>query len=127
MLVEPAGDLAHQRQREQTQDIEHHGAVVFDDSVTAQTTETEAGIAQPPCAHEIGFRFPAHVEKVKDDPKAMQAIVEACSEAAGRAVRVTPVLWDALQQAQAAAAPPQSKGGHLLEEALRAGAVPVPE
>lgn len=76
---------------------------------------------------EIGFRFPAHVEKVKDDPKAMQAIVEACSEAVGRTVRVTPVLWDALQQAQAAAAPPQAKGGHLLEEALRAGAVPIPE
>jgi len=76
---------------------------------------------------EIGFRFPAHVEKVKDDPKAMQAIVEACSEAVGRTVRVTPVLWDALQQAQAAAAPPQAKGGHLLEEALRAGAVPIQE
>ncbi|MEI6664976.1 MAG: DNA polymerase III subunit gamma/tau [Chloroflexota bacterium] len=85
---------------------------------------------------ELGFRFPAMVTKLQEDVKALQAIVETCSEAAGRQVRVTAVVWDVLataspapQAAAAAAGGGRPSGGasHLLEEALRAGAVRIEE
>jgi hypothetical protein len=87
---------------------------------------------------ELGFRFPAMVTKLQEDTKALQAIVETCSEAAGRPVRVNAVVWDVLAQAapapQAVAAnggarssAPSAGASHLLEEALRAGAVRIEE
>ena len=76
---------------------------------------------------ELGFRFPAHVQKAQEDVKVMQAIREAVSEAVGRPVQVVPIVWEAMQQASAPPPTPQSRGGHLLEEALRYGAVPVDE
>lgn len=76
---------------------------------------------------ELGFRFATHVQKAQEDPKVMQAIREAVTEAVGRPVQVVPVVWDAMQQAAAPPPQPQSRGGHLLEEALRYGAVPVDE
>jgi DNA polymerase-3 subunit gamma/tau len=76
---------------------------------------------------ELGFRFPTHVTKVQEDAKVLQAIAEACSEVVGRPVRIVPLVWDALQQASAPAPSAQSKGGHLLQEALRHGAVPAEE
>ncbi|MBX7111579.1 MAG: DNA polymerase III subunit gamma/tau [Dehalococcoidia bacterium] len=74
---------------------------------------------------ELGFRFPTHVQKAQEDPKVMQAIREAVAEAVGHPVQVVPVVWDAMQQAAAPPPQAQSRGGHLLEEALRYGAVPV--
>ena len=85
---------------------------------------------------ELGFRFPAMVTKLQEDAKAREAIIETCSEAAGRPVRVTAVVWDVLVSAspapQAAAAAsggsrPSAGASHLLEEALRAGAVRIEE
>ena len=84
---------------------------------------------------EIGFRFPALVEKVQEDLQVLTAFREAVSEAAGRPVVVSAVVWDALQQAPPAAPPQRSSavsggssgGGHLLEEALKHGAARVGE
>jgi len=76
---------------------------------------------------ELGFRFATHVQKAQEDPKVMQAIREAVAEAVGHPVQVVPVVWEAMQQAAAPPPVPQSRGGHLLEEALRFGAVPVDE
>jgi hypothetical protein len=72
---------------------------------------------------ELGFRFPALVSKAQEDGKVMQAIREAVSEAVGRPVSVVPVVWEALQQASAPPPAQKSAGGHLLEEALKYGAV----
>ncbi|MGE0227381.1 MAG: DNA polymerase III subunit gamma/tau [Dehalococcoidia bacterium] len=76
---------------------------------------------------ELGFRFATHVQKAQEDAKVMQAIREAVAEAVGHPVQVVPVVWDAMQEAAAPPPAPQSRGGHLLEEALRYGAVPVDE
>jgi len=76
---------------------------------------------------ELGFRFATHVQKAQEDPKVMQAIREAVAEAVGHPVQVVPVVWEAMQQASAPPPQSQSRGGHLLEEALRYGAVPVDE
>ena len=84
---------------------------------------------------ELGFRFPTHVEKAREDQRVMDAIREAVSEAAGRPLTVSAVVWEALAQAPAPAAavasataapaaPPPS-GGHLFDEALQRGAVPL--
>ena len=93
---------------------------------------------------EIGFRFPNHVDLVRtlDDGKVMAAIRDVVSDTVGRPVQVSPVLWEALEQAaprppattpgsadpggEPVAAAPASRsgaGGHLLEEAQRLGAV----
>ena len=104
---------------------------------------------------EVGFQFRALLDKAQDDVKVMQAIREAVEEALGHRVDVVPVVWDALQAstspAPAATAPAggvavaesaarpvpavpavapgggANGGGHLLEEALKYGAVPVEE
>ena len=82
-----------------------------------------------PDSIEIGFQFPALLSKVQDDGKAMQAIHDAVEETLGRSLNVVPVVWEALQQAssqQASGSAPAQRstvgGGHLLEEALQAGA-----
>jgi hypothetical protein len=74
---------------------------------------------------ELGFRFATHVQKAQEDAKVMQAIREAVAEAVGHPVQVVPVVWEAMQQASEPPPQPQSRGGHLLEEALRYGAVPM--
>ncbi len=76
---------------------------------------------------ELGFRFSTHVQKAQEDAKVMQAIRESVSEAVGHPVQVVPVVWQEMQQAAAPPPVSQSRGGHLLEEALRYGAVPVDE
>ena len=85
---------------------------------------------------EVGFQFRALLDKAQEDPKVLVAIREAATELLGRPVQIVPVLWEELQQAAtapaAAAAPtgasrPAPSGGHLLEEALKFGAVPVEE
>ena len=99
---------------------------------------------------EIGFQSQLLVEKALGDAEVLQALREAVGEAAGRPVDVVPVVWEALQRTSpqpqqraddasppptrppppsaeappaAAAAPPVQNGGHLVEEALKQGAV----
>ena len=93
---------------------------------------------------EIGFQSQLLVEKALGDAEVLQALREAVGEAAGRPVEVVAVVWEALQRSApspqqrpddssppaaagappaAAAAPPAPNGGHLVEEALKQGAV----
>ncbi|MCY4455036.1 MAG: DNA polymerase III subunit gamma/tau [Chloroflexi bacterium] len=93
---------------------------------------------------EIGFQSQLLVEKALGDAEGLQALREAVGEAAGRPVEVVAVVWEALQRSApspqqrpddssppaaagappaAAAAPPAPNGGHLVEEALKQGAV----
>ena len=99
---------------------------------------------------EIGFQSQLLVEKALGDAEVLQALREAVGEAVGRPVDVVPVVWEALQRTSpqpqqraddasspptrppppsadappaAAAAPPVQNGGHLVEEALKQGAV----
>ncbi|MCY4615238.1 MAG: AAA family ATPase, partial [Chloroflexi bacterium] len=89
---------------------------------------------------EIGFQSQLLVEKALGDAEVLQTLREAVGEAAGRALEVVPVVWEALQRsapapqqrpndtpppppAAAAAAQPAQGGGHLVEEALKQGAV----
>ncbi|MBM4416540.1 MAG: hypothetical protein FJ035_09995 [Chloroflexi bacterium] len=79
---------------------------------------------------ELGFRFPTHVDKAREDQRVMDAIREAVSEAAGRPLSVRAVVWEALAQAPApaaaaAAASTSPASGHLFDEALQRGAVPL--
>ena len=84
---------------------------------------------------EVGFQFRALLDKAQEDVKVMQAIREAIAEAVGHAVDVVPVVWEALQASSIPASGPAAGGGsnggagggHLLEEALKYGAVPVEE
>ncbi len=93
---------------------------------------------------EIGFQSQLLVEKALGDAEVLQTLSEAVGEAAGRPVEVVPVMWEALQRTApapqqrrddtppappadappaAAAAQPAQSGGHLVEEALKQGAV----
>ncbi len=94
---------------------------------------------------EIGFQSQLLVEKALGDPEVLQALGDAVGGVVGRAVTVTPVVWEALQRSAppprqraadappppppsaeappAAAAAPAQGGGHLVEEALKQGAV----
>ena len=93
---------------------------------------------------EIGFQSQLLVEKALGDAEVLQTLREAVGEAAGRPVEVVPVVWEALQRSApapqqrpndtpppppadaapaAAAAQPAQGGGHLVEEALKQGAV----
>jgi len=54
----------------------------------------------------------------------LTAITQAVSTAVGRAVEVVPVHWEALAATGPAPAA-QSGGGHLLEEAIKQGAVKI--
>ena len=100
---------------------------------------------------EIGFQSQFLVEKALGDPAVLEAMRSAVGGAAGREVKVVPVVWDALQSAAppraaapAASAPPSGppggappsvgpppaaapaeRGGHLFEEARKLGAVPI--
>ena len=85
-----------------------------------------------PDSIEVGFQFPALLSKVQDDGKVMQAIHDAVEETLGRSLDVVPVVWEALQQsssqqvgAASAPAPATVGGGHLVDEALQAGATRV--
>ena len=77
---------------------------------------------------EIGFRFSTHVDLVlnSDDGAVLRAITDAVTAAAGRPVEVSPVHWEALASTGPAPAA-QSSGGHLVEEALKQGAVRIDE
>lgn len=78
---------------------------------------------------EIGFQFPAHLEKARnaDGGKVAAAITQAVSSALARAVTVDLVLWEALAEAapRPATAPTATDGGHLAQEALQLGAEPL--
>ena len=98
---------------------------------------------------EIGFQSQLLVEKALGDPEVLQALREAVGGVVGRAVDVVPMVWEALQRSApspqqraadapqspppaaeappAASAPAAAGGGHLVEEALKLGAVPVEE
>ncbi|MYE32876.1 MAG: DNA polymerase III subunit gamma/tau [Chloroflexi bacterium] len=97
---------------------------------------------------EIGFQSQLLVEKALGDPEVLEVLRDAVGGVAGRPVDVVPVVWEALQrsapppqQRTADAAPPPpaaappgasapapaASGGHLVEEALKLGAVPVEE
>ena len=92
---------------------------------------------------EIGFQSQLLVEKALD-AAVLQALRDAVASAVGRDVEVVPMVWEALQRSapppqqrpsdaspppsadappSAAAAPPVQNGGHLVEEALKQGAV----
>ena len=71
---------------------------------------------------EIGFRYPSHVDMVKTDQAVLTAIEESCAAALGRTLAVSAVLWEGLQRSGPAPAR-SSSGGHLVEEALKQGAV----
>jgi hypothetical protein len=75
---------------------------------------------------EIGFRYPAHVDLVlnSESGAGLTAITPAVSTAVGRSVEVVPVHWEALASTGPAPAA-QSSGGHLLEEAVKQGAVKI--
>ncbi len=75
---------------------------------------------------EIGFRFPPHVDLVlnSESGAVLTAITQAVSTAAGRSVEVVPVHWEALASTGPAPAA-QSSGGHLLDEAMKQGAVKI--
>ena len=90
---------------------------------------------------ELGFQSQLLVEKALGDGEVLQALHEAVGSAVGRQVEVVPVVWEALQRGapprqQTTDAPPSrapepppapaaaaAGGGHLVEEALRQGAV----
>ena len=100
---------------------------------------------------EIGFQSQLLVEKALGDPEVLQALGDAVGGVVGRAVDVVPVVWEALQRSvppppqqraddapppapPAGEAPPAASaaasaggGGHLVEEALKLGAMPVEE
>ena len=75
---------------------------------------------------EVGFRYPTHVDLVLNSEQGavLTAITQAVSTAAGRAVEVMPVHWEALASTGPAPAA-QFGGGHLLDEALKQGAVKI--
>ena len=75
---------------------------------------------------EIGFRFPAHVDLAlnSESGAVLTAITQAVSTAVGRSVEVVPVHWEALASTGPAPAA-QSSGGHLLDEAMKQGAVKI--
>jgi DNA polymerase-3 subunit gamma/tau len=75
---------------------------------------------------EIGFRFPAHVEQVRESEggQVLAAVTQAVSQVAKRELTVQPVVWEELNHTGPAPAR-KTSGGHLVEEAAELGAVVI--
>jgi DNA polymerase-3 subunit gamma/tau len=75
---------------------------------------------------EIGFRYPNHVEQIRENEGGalLQAVAQAVAQVAGKELRVVPVVWEELNDTGPAPAP-RTAGGHLVDEAGELGAVVI--
>ncbi len=75
---------------------------------------------------EIGFRYPNHVEQVRENEGGalLAAITQAVAQVMGHELQVVPVVWEELASTGPAPAP-KTSGGHLVEEAGDLGAVVI--